>query len=126
MKDSFGNSFTKTLATTAIAIATVVLFITTALVGSGLGGFAAYLPILILVTSSFSIVSIWLFGRPRKSDSASLKKLKQLEARVEELETRITNAEMVENFEERLAKKEIKVRFNETQPAPAPSKLRSD
>ncbi len=110
MKDSLGNNFTKTLATTAVAGASAVLFITTAVSGNQLGGFASYLPILILVTSSLSVASIWLFGRPRKSDSASLKKLQQLEARIEELETRITNAEIVENFENRLAEKEIKAR----------------
>jgi hypothetical protein len=71
MKDSFGNSFTKTLATSAVVVVTAVLFITTAVAGVRLGGFAAYLPVIILVTSSLSISSIWLFGRPRKSDSAS-------------------------------------------------------
>jgi len=110
MKDSLGNSFTKTLATTAVAGATAVLFITTAIAGNKLGGLAAYLPILILVTSSLSVASIWLFGRPRKSDSASLKKLQQLETRIGELEIRITNAEIVENFENRLAEKEVEAR----------------
>jgi|GEM_PF-2245696 hypothetical protein len=110
MKDSLGNTVSKTLSTATVAGAAAILFITTAVSGNKLGGFAIYLPILILVTSSLSIASIWFFGRPRKSDSASVKKLQQLEARIEELETRITNAEIVENFENRLAEKEIKAR----------------
>ena len=112
MQDSLGNSFTKTLATTAVAGVTAVLFITTAVAGNKLGGFAAYLPILILATSSLSIASIWFFGRPRKSDSASLIKLQQLEARIEELESRIHNAEVVDSFENRLAEKAVKARFS--------------
>jgi hypothetical protein len=112
MKDSFGNSFTKTLATIGVAVVTAVLFITTAIAGGKLGGFSAYLPVIILATSSLSISSIWLFGRPRKSDSASLKKLKELEARVHELETRIHNAEFIDSFENRLAEKEIKRRLS--------------
>lgn len=111
MKDSFGNSFTKTLATSAVVVVTAVLFITTAVAGVRLGGFAAYLPVIILVTSSLSISSIWLFGRPRKSDSASLKKLQQLEVRVAELESRISNAEIVDSFENRLAEKEVTSRM---------------
>lgn len=110
MKDSLGNSFTKTLATAAVAGASAVLFITTAIAGNNLGGLAAYLPVLILATSSLSVASIWLFGRPRKSDSASLKKLQQLETRIGELELRISNAEIVDNFENRLAEKEVAAR----------------
>lgn len=116
MKDSFGNSFTKTLATIGVAVASAILFITTAIAGGQLGSYAAYLPVLILVTSSASITAIWLFGRPRKSDSASLKKLKELEARVAELESRIHNAEVVDTFENRLAEKEVKQRLRTKTP----------
>lgn len=110
MKDSFGNSFTKTMATVSVAVVTLLLFATTAIAGAKLGGFAAYLPIVILITSSLSITSIWLFGRPRKADSISAKKLAQLEARVAELEQRIINAEIVDDFESRLADKEVERR----------------
>ncbi|MFC5050566.1 hypothetical protein ACFPK9_08070 [Rubritalea spongiae] len=116
MKDSFGNSFTKTLATLGVAATTAVLFITTAIASGKLGGLAAYLPIAILLTSSLSISAIWLFGRPRKSDSTSLKNLRELETRVEELEARIHNAEVVDAFENRLAEKEVNQRFR-TKPA---------
>lgn len=117
MKDSFGNSFTKTLATVGVAVVTAILFITTAIAGGKLGSFAAYLPLAILLSSSVSIAGIWLFGRPRKSDSASLKKLKELENRVQELEARIHNAEIVDSFENRLAEKEISQRFSQSSPA---------
>lgn len=126
MKDSFGNSFTKTLATTAVVVVSAVLFITTAVAGVRLGGFAAYLPVIILVTSSLSVASIWLFGRPRKSDSASLKNLQQLEERVEELESRISNAELVDSFENRLAEKEIKARKSHNSSSYATSSLESE
>lgn len=108
MKDSFGNSFTKTIATVAVALVTLLLFVTTSLAGVKLGEFSSYLPLLILGTSSISISSIWLFGRPRKSESASQRQLAALEARIAELETRITNAEIVNGFEDRLAEKELK------------------
>ncbi|MFC4992763.1 ABC transporter C-terminal domain-containing protein [Rubritalea tangerina] len=113
MKDTFGNSFTKTLATGAVVTVTAILFITTAAAGPNLGGFAAYLPIIILVTSSASIASIWFFGRPRNLDSPTLKQLHQLELRIQELEQRIANAEIVNDFENRLAEKEIKSRHNQ-------------
>lgn len=125
MKDSFGNSFTKTLATTAVAAVTLLLFITTAFAGGKLGGFSAYLPLIILATSSLSITSIWLFGRPRKADSISAKKLATLEQRVVELEERINNAEIVDNFESRLAKKEAQLRAANSHTAPASSTLTS-
>ncbi|MGJ8673067.1 hypothetical protein [Rubritalea sp.] len=117
MKDSFGNSFTKTLATIGVVVATAILFITTAIAGGKLGGFSAYLPLAILLSSSVSITAIWLFGRPRKSDSASLKKLKELENRVCELEARIHNAEIVDSFENRLAEKEVNHRFAKSSPS---------
>lgn len=123
MKDSFGNSFTKTLATTVVATVTLLLFITTAFAGGKLGGFSAYLPLIILATSSLSILSIWMFGRPRKADSLSARKLAALELRVAELEERITNAEIVENFESRLAKKEALGRAATSHTAPVESPL---
>lgn len=109
MKDSFGNTLNKTIATGAIALVTLLLFVTTAVANTRLG-LAAFLPSIILVTSASSIASVWYFGRPRKPDSPALQQLQQLQTKVEELEKRLANAEIVHNFEDRLAHKEAHFR----------------
>ncbi|GAA5495841.1 hypothetical protein Rhal01_02020 [Rubritalea halochordaticola] len=111
MKDSFGNTFNKTVATGIISVVTLLLFVTTAVANSRLG-FAVYLPCIILLTSSLSIASIWIFGRPRKPDSPAINQLEAMQKKIAELEKRLSNAELVNNFEDRLAEKEANFRHS--------------
>jgi hypothetical protein len=98
-----------------VSLAAVTLFITTAIAGTQLGGFAAYLPLVILCTSALSITSIWIFGDSSKSKSVQLKKFKLLEAKIRELESRIYNVEIIEKFEDRLAEKDFQERKKSAQ-----------
>lgn len=125
MKDNLGNNVTKTLASCAIAFSTIPIFIATSVAGARLGDFSSYLPLIILGSSSLSITSIWLFGRPRKVESASIKKLAQLEQRIEELEQRISNAEVIDSFENRLAAKEVQQRAEKSYTSPVENSLSS-
>lgn len=107
---TIGNGLTKSLATCAIAAATIPLFIITCVAGVKLGNLYSYLPFVVLGSSSISIASIWFFSRTHKPDSISNKKLATLENRVAILEQRIINAEIVDDFESRLAEKEVERR----------------
>jgi len=92
MKDNFGNTLNKTI-TTGIITGTA----TVGLIACTFANFETP-ALLIIGLNTVAIMSVWIFGRPRKSESPTIKTLNQFETRIQEL---------IDAFEDRLAKKHI-------------------
>ncbi|MEM9479822.1 MAG: hypothetical protein AAGA58_09245 [Verrucomicrobiota bacterium] len=105
VRESITGNVARVSATTIVAWAGVAVFGIYALLGRFIGGESILFPALILASTAIPISIIWLVGRGGQIE-ARQRKILELERRVEELEERVANAEAVEAFEERLAKKE--------------------
>jgi 5-bromo-4-chloroindolyl phosphate hydrolysis protein len=110
------NNVVKTIATGIIAGATILLMIIYAISGDRLVG-ASYLPLLTALASAISTACIWIFGRPKTEEAYNneftilRKELRNINSNFDELqdrhadlEKRLTNVELIESFEDKLAK----------------------
>ena len=110
------NNVIKTAATGIISGTTFILMSIYALAGDRLAG-ASYLPIATIATSAIAIACVWVFGRLKTEEaySAEFSKLKkelrklntnieELQSQNSELEQRLSNVELLESFEDKLAK----------------------
>ena len=121
------NNVIKTTATAIIAGGTVLLMGVYGMVNIFGGDLNQYLPMATLAASTLSTASVWIFGRP-KADALYGTEINNLRnemhhmaKEIDVLQDRILNAEHIEDFEERLARKEIGAR------TPSPSQtIQSD
>ena len=110
------NNLIKTAATGIIAAGTFLLMTVYGVSGDRLAG-ASYLPMATLVVSAIGTACVWIFGRPKTEEAyneeftALRKKLRDLDSNLDEiqahnaeLENRLANVELLESFEDRLAK----------------------
>ncbi len=110
------NNVVKTVATGIITGGTILLMITYAIAGDRLVG-ASYLPLATAVASAAATACVWIFGRPKTEEAYNeeftiIRKelrnlntdLDELQAQNTELEQRLANVELLESFEDRLAK----------------------
>ncbi len=107
------NNVVKTTATAIITAGTVLL-----MGGYGIAHFfgadiSPSLPLATLAASAVSTACVWIFGRP-KADAlygSEINKLRRemhtMAEDIDKLQERIINAEYIESFEERLARKEL-------------------
>lgn len=115
------NNIIKTVATGIIIFGTIVLMIIFAIAGSRLAA-ASYLPLATLAASSLSIACIWIFGRPKTEEhyeqefsklKSEIRKLNtnfnQLETHKLEIENRLTNVELLDSFETKLANRTLNI-----------------
>lgn len=113
------NNVIKTAATAVIVGGTIILMGIFAMAGDRLAG-ASYLPIITALSSAAATACVWIFGRPKTEamHDAQVRELKKhiadLNHTVDAVQThlgtvdkRLANAEYIEDFEERLARKEI-------------------
>ena len=116
---SAANNFIKATATGVIAGGALLLMVVYGIFGDRLAG-SQYLPLATAVSSAVTTACIWIFGRPKveKMHNEEIHALKSqiadLNLTVEEMQDhfalidkRLTDAEYIEDFEERLARKEI-------------------
>lgn len=110
------NNVIKTAATGIIAGGTILLMGIYGLFGENLAG-ASFLPMATAVSSAVGTACIWIFGRPKTEEAHNeefsiLRKeirslnseLKELQTHHNELEGRLANVELLESFEDKLAK----------------------
>ncbi len=110
------NNVIKTAATGIIAGGTILLMGIYGIWGDNLAG-ASYLPMATAVSAAVGTACIWIFGRPkteeayneeftilRKEIRSLNKNLEDIQAHNAELEGRLANVELLESFEDKLAK----------------------
>jgi|GEM_PF-4616170 len=118
------NNVIKTAATGIIAGSTIILMGIYVAFGDRLAG-ASYLPMATAVASAVATACVWIFGRPKTEEAYNeefnilRKKLRKLNTNLDEIQTqnteleqRLANVELLESFEDKLAKhtleKEVK------------------
>ncbi|MFT5905585.1 MAG: hypothetical protein ACI9E1_001183 [Cryomorphaceae bacterium] len=110
------NNVIKTAATGIIAGGTILLMAIYGISGDRLAG-ASYLPIATIAASAVATACVWIFGRPKTEEAYNeeftiLRKelgrlngnFDKLKADNTELEQRLANVELLESFEDKLAK----------------------
>ena len=110
------NNVVKTVATGIIAGGTVLLMVVYGISGDRLAG-ASYLPMATAVAGVISTACVWIFGRPKTEEiyneefTILRKELRTLNTNLDdlqdhntELEKRLANVELLEAFEDNLAK----------------------
>lgn len=113
------NNIIKTAATGVIAGGTILLMGIYGWFGDSLAG-SQYLPMATAVSSAVATACVWIFGRPKAEEDRNreiyqlrrqLKDLNitldEMELLVEDVDKRLGNVEVIENFEDRLAKKTL-------------------
>ncbi|MGJ8654913.1 MAG: hypothetical protein ACSHX6_00575 [Akkermansiaceae bacterium] len=135
------NNVIKTAATGIIAGGTILLMGVYGAFGSRLVG-AEFLPMATAVSSAVATACVWIFGRPKTEEAYNeeftiLRKelrsinenLDEVQAHNTELEKRLANVELLETFEDKLAKhtleKEMQA-LNPLQTKPSPSPISSN
>ncbi len=133
------NNIIKTAATGVIAGGTVLLMCIYGFAGDNLAG-SQFLPLATAVSSAVATACVWIFGRPKteevyneefsilRKEMRSLNtELEDLQAQNTELEERLANVELLESFEDKLAKhtldKQLQTQTKTTaqrSPSPAP------
>jgi len=114
------NNLIKTGATGMIIGGTIILMLIYGFLGENIAGAHSYLPMLTALSAAAATASVWAFGRPKSEDSnnAEFRKIKkelrrissdldQLEDENAELEQRLSAVEMLESFEDKLAKRTL-------------------
>ena len=110
------NNVIKTAATGIIAGGTILLMVIYGISGDSLAG-ASYLPMATVAASAVATACVWIFGRPKTEEAYNeeftilrkeLRKINtnfdELQAHNTELEQRLANVELLESFEDKLAK----------------------
>lgn len=110
------NNVIKTATTGIIAGGTILLMAIYGISGDRLAG-ASYLPIATIAASAVATACVWIFGRPKTEEAYNeeftiLRKelgrlngnFDELKANNTELEQRLANVELLESFEDKLAK----------------------
>lgn len=110
------NNIVKTVATGIIACAIVLLMLIYSIAGDRLAS-ASYLPLATLIAGAVTTACIWMFGRPKTEETYNKefmllkKELEDLNNRITDineeksnLEQRLANVEVLESFEDKLAK----------------------
>jgi hypothetical protein len=110
------NNVIKTAATGIIAGGTILLMVIYGISGDRLAG-ASYIPMATVAASAIATACVWIFGRPKTEETYNqeftilkkeLRKLNnnfdELQAQNTELEQRLANVELLESFEDKLAK----------------------
>ena len=128
------NNVIKTVATGIIAGSTIILMGIYGFLGDDFAG-ASFLPIATAVSSAMATACIWIFGRPkaeaqRNAEITALnrqvnslnKTIDTMQGHFDSIDKRLTNAEYIEDFEERLARKELGKKISSTLPTSEPSK----
>ena len=128
------NNLIKTAATGMIAGGTILLMGIYGLFGENIAGANSYLPMATAVTSAVATACIWIFGRPKIEETHNaefnqIKKelrrlnidLQQLEIENTDLEQRLANVEMLESFENKLAKRTIEKQIKSESPITIPT-----
>lgn len=128
------NNIIKTAATGIIAGGTILLMGVYGAFGSRLVG-AEFLPMATAVSSAVATACVWIFGRPKTEEAYNeeftilrkeLRSLNQnlddLQAQNTELEQRLANVELIESFEDKLAKHTL---AKEAQAPPKEKKISS-
>lgn len=113
------NNIIKTAATGIILGGTIILMTIYGISGARLAG-ASYLPIATIAASSIAIACVWIFGRPKteehyEEEFSKLKsELSKLNTNFESIETkntdlnkRLSNVELLESFEQKLAMRSL-------------------
>ncbi len=121
------NTVIKTAATGIIAGGTILLMGVYGIFGDRIAG-ANFLPMATAVSSAVATACVWIFGRPKREEAynqelASIKKelksynttLADLQLHNQDLEQRLANVELLESFEDRLAKRTLD-KLNPTPP----------
>ncbi len=125
------NNIIKTAATGIILGGTILLMAIFAIAGSRLPG-SSYLPLATLAASSISIACVWMFGRPKTEEhyeeeftklrseiSKTNATLDHVVNQTKVIDQRLANVEVLESFENRLAKRSIEqqaIRSNASEP----------
>ena len=110
------NNVIKTAATGIIAGGTILLMVIYGISGDRLAG-ASYIPMATVAASALATACVWIFCRPKTEEASNqaftilnneLRKLNnnfdELQAQNTELEQRLANVELLESFEDKLAK----------------------
>ena len=102
LEGTIATSFVKLIATAIISASTIAIVAVLAFTSAPIS--------LVLSTiglSTLGLAIVWIFGRcqkpPNSLISTSEKKVQAMERRLSDLEERITNVEIIERFEDRLA-----------------------
>ncbi len=114
------NNLIKTAATGMIAGGTILLMGVYGIFGESIAGSSSYLPMATAVTSAVATACVWIFGRPKTEEShnaefSAVKKelanlrdnLENLQVENADLAQRLATVEMLESFEDRLAKRTL-------------------
>ena len=122
------NNVIKTAATGIIAGGTILLMGIYGFFGDSIAG-AAYLPMATAVSSAVATACVWIFGRPKAEEERNREisdlrgqvkdlnqTLEQMQSHFDKVDKRLSNVEVIESFEERLAKKTLDKKISSSLP----------
>ncbi len=122
------NNIIKTAATGIIAGGTILLMGIYGIFGSRLAG-VEFLPMATAVSSAVATACVWIFGRPKAEEEHQKEmnamrrqvrdlndSLEDMQSHFDKIEKRLSNVEVIETFEERLAKKALDQKISSSLP----------
>lgn len=122
------NNVIKTAATGIIAGGTILLMGVYGAFGTRLAG-SEFLPLATAVSSAVATACVWIFGRPKAEEQFNQEirdlrsqvkdlnsTLTEMQSHFDKVDKRLTNVEVIENFEDRLAKKTLDQKISSTLP----------
>jgi len=128
------NNLIKTTATGLIFGSTVFLMLIYGWLGERIAGSNSFLPAITALSSAAATACVWIFGRPKSEDvnKAEFNKIKkellklnkeldQLDLENADLEQRLAAVEMLESFEDKLAKRTLEKQDRGAASGPKPA-----
>ena len=128
------NNLIKTTATGLIFGSTVFLMLIYGWLGERIAGSNSYLPAITALSSATATASVWIFGRSKSEDVNKTefnkikkellklnKELDQLDLENADLEQRLAAVEMLESFEDKLAKRTLEKQDHGAPSEPKPA-----